>query len=75
MAFGPRLEPVAACGPHSPLAVSAAGWVVQDHPEITPPSNFHHLRDTTASNTMCWDTAGGGVGLLMCPSYHPGVTT
>ncbi len=25
----------------------AAGWVVQDHPEITPPSNFHQLRDTT----------------------------
>jgi hypothetical protein len=22
------------------------GWV-QVHPEITPPSNFHHLRDTT----------------------------
>jgi hypothetical protein len=23
--------------------------VVQDHPEITPPSNFHQLRDTTPS--------------------------
>jgi hypothetical protein len=22
------------------------GWV-SDHPEITPPPNFHHLRDTT----------------------------
>lgn len=29
------------------LAVSAAGWVGLLHPEITPPSNFHHLRDTT----------------------------
>ncbi|MDN2584275.1 hypothetical protein N1F91_30295, partial [Aquibium sp. ELW1220] len=29
------------------LAVSAAGWVGFVHPEITPPSNFHHLRDTT----------------------------
>jgi hypothetical protein len=27
--------------------MSAAGWVVLDHPEITPPSNFHHLYDTT----------------------------
>jgi exodeoxyribonuclease-1 len=23
--------------------------VVQDHPEITPPSNFHQLRDTTVA--------------------------
>ncbi|MBW6507886.1 MAG: hypothetical protein K0B00_14245, partial [Rhodobacteraceae bacterium] len=29
------------------LAVAAAGWVGLVHPEITPPSNFHHLRDTT----------------------------
>lgn len=29
------------------LAVPAAGWVVASHPEITPPSNFHHFRDTT----------------------------
>ena len=29
------------------LAVAAAGWVGSSHPEITPPSNFHHLRDTT----------------------------
>jgi len=29
------------------LAVAAAGWVGSVHPEITPPSNFHHLRDTT----------------------------
>ena len=29
------------------MAVPAAGWVVVDHPEITPPSNFHQLRDTT----------------------------
>ena len=28
-------------------AVPAAGWVVASHPEITPPSNFHHFRDTT----------------------------
>jgi hypothetical protein len=31
------------------VAVPAAGWVVQDHPEITPPSNFHQLRDTTTA--------------------------
>jgi len=30
------------------MAVPAAGWVVLSHPEITPPSNFHQLRDTTA---------------------------
>jgi hypothetical protein len=29
------------------LAVGAAGWVGATHPEITPPSNFHHFRDTT----------------------------
>ena len=29
------------------LAVAAADWVGLVHPEITPPSNFHHLRDTT----------------------------
>jgi hypothetical protein len=29
------------------LAVPAAGWVVAGHPEITPPSNFHHFQDTT----------------------------
>jgi OOP family OmpA-OmpF porin len=30
------------------LAVAAADWVGLVHPEITPPSNFHHLRDTTS---------------------------
>jgi len=30
------------------LAVPAAGWVVLAHTEITPASNFHQLRDTTA---------------------------
>ncbi|WP_273069954.1 hypothetical protein, partial [Thioclava marina] len=29
------------------LAVLAAGWVGSSHPEITPPNNFHHPRDTT----------------------------
>jgi hypothetical protein len=29
------------------LAVPAAGWVGSSHPEITPPTNFHQLRDTT----------------------------
>jgi hypothetical protein len=29
------------------LAVAAADWVGLVHPEITPPSNFHHIRDTT----------------------------
>ena len=43
---------MAACGPHSPLAVPAAGWLVHDHPEITPPSNFHQLRDTTNKQSM-----------------------
>ncbi|WP_235441866.1 hypothetical protein, partial [Rhabdonatronobacter sediminivivens] len=28
------------------------GWV-SVHPEITPPSNFHQLRDTTASPLAC----------------------
>jgi hypothetical protein len=31
------------------LAVAAAGWVGLVHPEITPHSNFHHLRDTTGA--------------------------
>ncbi|MEQ3680528.1 hypothetical protein, partial [Pseudophaeobacter sp.] len=43
------------------LAVAAAGWVGSVHPEITPPSNFHHLRDTTRS------TAGGGLGDFVAP--------
>jgi len=30
------------------LAVAAAGWVGSSHPEITPTSNSHHLRNTTA---------------------------
>ena len=34
------------------LAVPAAGWVVLIHPEITPTSNFHQLRDTTVSCKM-----------------------
>jgi hypothetical protein len=25
---------------------------VQVHPEITPPSNFHHLRDTTSEKDL-----------------------
>ncbi|MNP42683.1 hypothetical protein D3C76_1364660 [compost metagenome] len=29
------------------LAVAAAGWGVSVHPEIAPPDNFHHFRDTT----------------------------
>jgi hypothetical protein len=29
------------------LAVHAADWVGSSHPEITPPSNFHQLRDMT----------------------------
>jgi len=33
------------------LAVAAAGWVGSSHPEITPPSNFHHLRDTPETRT------------------------
>ena len=34
------------------LAAAAAGWVGSSHPEITPPSNFHHLRDTTHSESL-----------------------
>ncbi|WP_420380841.1 porin [Marivita sp.] len=30
----------------------AAGWVVLGHPEITPPSNFYQLPDTTASTAL-----------------------
>lgn len=32
------------------LAVAAAGWVGSSHPEITQPSNFYHLRDTTGED-------------------------
>ncbi|MFX0547412.1 SGNH hydrolase domain-containing protein, partial [Roseovarius sp. S1116L3] len=32
------------------------GWV-QVHPEITPPSNFHHLRDTTNALARIQSTA------------------
>ena len=43
------------------LAVAAAGWVVASHPEITPPSNFHHFRDTTMFTARVFFlTAGGG---------------
>jgi len=31
------------------VAVPTAVWVGLVHPEITPPSNFHQLRDTTAA--------------------------
>jgi DNA-binding transcriptional ArsR family regulator len=34
------------------LAVAAAGWVGSSHPEITQPSNFYHLRDTTRDEAM-----------------------
>jgi len=37
------------------LAVAAAGWVGSVHPEITPPENFHHLRDTTLWKAADWD--------------------
>jgi len=29
------------------MAVPATDWVGLDHPEITPPSNFHQTRDRT----------------------------
>jgi hypothetical protein len=31
--------------------VKAVGWV-SGHPEITPPSNFHHFRDTIARRSQ-----------------------
>jgi len=46
------------------LAVTAAGWVGLLHPEITPPSNFHQLRDTTT------DTGPAGCGDR--PAASPG---
>jgi len=33
------------------LAVVAAGRVGSGHPEMTPPSHFHHVRDTTPRAT------------------------
>jgi len=33
--------------PSLSLAVAAADWVGLPYLEITPPSNFHHLRDKT----------------------------
>ena len=39
------------------LAVAAADWVGLVHPEITPPSNFHHLRDTTGERSTWAVTA------------------
>ena len=35
----------------------AAGWVVLGHPEITPPSNFYQLRDTTAGGGLVFNGA------------------
>ena len=28
-------------------AVAATGWVASSHPKMRPPSNFHHIHDTT----------------------------
>ncbi|MFN4102185.1 MAG: hypothetical protein ACK4GT_20685, partial [Pararhodobacter sp.] len=47
--------------------------MVASHPEITPPSNFHHLRDTTGldlERQQVWVylaaiLAGLGLGLLL----------
>ncbi|MEQ3677496.1 hypothetical protein, partial [Pseudophaeobacter sp.] len=47
------------------LAVAAAGWVGSVHPEITPPSNFHHLRDTTG------DGAQDHTQYRLCAPWHP----
>lgn len=44
------------------LAVPAAGWVVASHPEITPPSNFHQLRDTTLYGGRGFNILEGGRG-------------
>ncbi|MDN2583881.1 DEAD/DEAH box helicase, partial [Aquibium sp. ELW1220] len=54
------------------LAVSAAGWVGFVHPEITPPSNFHHLRDTTAIAT---GYLSRGASLVMTTPTGSGKTT
>ena len=34
------------------MAVPTAVWVGLVHPEITPPSNFHQLRDTTSADRL-----------------------
>jgi len=34
------------------VAVPTAVWVGLVHPEITPTSNFHQLRDTTRGSTL-----------------------
>jgi len=48
--------------PSLSLAVPAAGWVVQDHPEITPPSNFHQTPDTTrAEHRNYWALSGDAI--------------
>ena len=43
------------------LAVAAAGSVGSSHPEITPPSNFHHRRDTTLVGILPVVIVGGMV--------------
>jgi len=71
---------VAACGPHSPLAVPAAGWVVVDHPEITPPSNFLQLRDTTSASSAPYWWSNPTNGPSSAPAtwplkpWHPSAT-
>jgi cation transport ATPase len=51
------------------LAVAAADWVGLVHPEITPPSNFHHLRDTTGievaqrSRRIALESVAAGISL------------
>ena len=52
------------------LAVPAADWVGLVHPEITPPSNFHHLRDTTlvrVDGVLDLGWLSTEVGGLYCP--------
>jgi hypothetical protein len=43
------------------MAVPTAVWVGLVHPEITPPSNFHQLRDTTALDWVRDGLVAGGM--------------
>jgi hypothetical protein len=54
------------------LAVAADDWVGLVHPEITPPSNFHHLRDTARGHLdFCAVSASelGATGLKLAVDW------
>ncbi|WP_210402744.1 hypothetical protein, partial [Thioclava sp. DLFJ5-1] len=47
----------------------AAGWVGSSHPEITPPNNFHHPRDTTVPEF--YDLVGVNLKAWQAPPPKP----